>query len=448
MGRYSLNLRDKYGRDELTGGERINQGIGSAIEFMMQESEARRNERNVISERGGMAVGTPPTAMDRVRGIGGAIRRNMKRTPDITQTGELTGVSNARDGVEPSFVPAQTSGGMVRPATMFADQTAPPPISASLRGSPAYQAQRGTGMMEPPPTSMASIATQPPPAPNGAPQPSSNIAGAIRNSVITGRDGQRYEIDPMRQQNIALQGKRAEARVDDEITAGREGRAQARTQASQEASIKALTDAGMPAAEARARVLTGTVRYDEQFGERKSAAQSLTFEQRQSLQKQRDDAAYARAQAVANGDQAAIRRADLAIRTAELALHTADARADAFDRNASAAQATVPTNPIDRSIANSQGDSTRIAAAESTAQANRDSATRTRTAGAATADSIRRRTLPTPRGPAPAAGAPSKYTADQARTRGTALKTAGKTAQEIYEIMKAEGYNVAPPKAR
>lgn len=494
MGRYSLNLRDKYGRNELTGGERISQGIGDALQFYMQESDARRAERNDIARQGGVAVGTPPTGMDRLRGIGGALRRTLRRTPDfngdITQTGALTDTSNERDGVEPSFVPASVEGGRITPPSMFA----PPPISSSLAGSPSFVARQpmpsrpamseqppmqriedlqsevpysemrsglaaalarnggryaddsqdsGHGMMEPPPRSMEAIATQPPPAANGAPQPSSNISSAIAKTIYEGRNGQKYEIDPSRQ-------ARMQAGIEDEIAQGREARTTAAKEAEIQRTVDAAVRAGMPRAEAETRARTNTFRYDETFGQQRTnggmtQAERLEIEKIRTARAQEANALrlkIAGLAAAGRQNSEEYRQAMLALATADLALKTADARADNFDRVANAAEGTVPTNPIDRRIATAGGDSARIASAESTAAANRDSAGRIRTQGAATAESIARGVAPRDgtRIPTPT------FTPEQTRARAVALQTAGKSKQETYEIMKAEGYNVAPPR--
>lgn len=488
MGRYSLNLRDKYGRGETTGGERIQAGIGDALQFWMQEDAARRAERNDVAAQGGVAVGAPPTAMDRIRGIGGALRRTMRRTPGITETGALTDTSNARDGVEPSlpspsFIPS-AAGARITPSFAFGDHTmpgmtvrrpfdevprAPGPVMTErledLRGErdPAEMRRelddlihRNGGYSDdsqdsghgyaPPPRSMSAIATQPPPAANGAPQPSSNIAGAIQKTIYEGRNGQRYEIDPMRQQNIALAGKRAEAGVEDEIAQGRERRTQATKTAEQDRAIKALTDAGMPAAEARARVLTNTVRYDETFGAQRNApmTQAERLEIQDRIDKRTQEAARLRAAGLENSDQ--YRQAMLAIATANLALATANAKASGFEHTAAAAEATIPKSPIDRRIATAGGDSARIATAESTANANRDSAARTRSAGAARAESTAGIATGGVRDATGNINRP-KFTPEQTATRMQELKKAGNTQQQAYEIMKAEGYDVPPPPA-
>lgn len=487
MGRYSLNLRDKYGRGEPVGGELIQRGIGDALDIWVREDEARRNERNEIARQGGVAVGTPPTAMDRIRGIGGAIKRNLRRTPnfngDVTQTGALTGTSNARDGVEPSTPPSvlpppaftpSRAGERITPSFQFGDATMPGmtvnrgiPTQRieDLRGEvdPADMRRRlddaihrnggysddsqdsGHGMQVIPPKAMTSIATQPPPAANGAPQPSSNIGTALK-TVYEGRNGQKYEIDPLR-------NKRAEIALDDEAARSREGRAQSMKLAEQERQIQAAVAAGMPEPEARARVTNNLMRYDQEFGQRSrgtmTQAERLEIENiRTARAKEANDLRLKIANLSAAGRQNSeeYRQAMLALATADLALKTADARADNFDRTASAAEGTIPTNPIDRRIAVAGGDSTRIAGAESTANANRDSAGRIRREGAATAESIAG--LRTGGGvrDATAGTARARFTPEQTQSRAVALKNAGKSKQEVYEIMKAEGYNVAPPR--
>lgn len=254
MGRYSLNLRPIYGADEQNPGDQFASGISAAIRQHMQEGQedsARRAQGQVLTKETGIA--------DR---IGGVVRK-------------VRGVFGPEGGAGPALQPTGT----------FA---APPAQTPSLPGTPLGISARPNafaGMLP----SITSEAAQGPitPAASGnaaamtpaLPAPAQHALAASRPSIGAAiqpyedhdTHGNTWAVDPLYQAKLADQGKGV----------------------GDEAKIAALTAAGMPEAEARARVLNNVVRYDETFGEgpRGGRGSSLTFEQRKKLQ---DDAIASR----------------------------------------------------------------------------------------------------------------------------------------------------------
>lgn len=421
MPRYSLNLRPRYAPDELTGGERISQSIGSALDSYMQEQDARRAERNQMAAAGARPMEGPadPGVMGRMRGIGSAIKRRFlgdDSGPSVMQTGLQTGTDMARDGFGASHISPPVMG-------------APTPeidMKGRVRGTNNFPTATMAG-------STPSMAA--PPAAPGRPtfeQTPRGIGAALQPYTMEGRGGAKYSVDPLYGQRVATAGHEMEANA-----------TEARRTATENAQISAMVAAGMDEPTARAQVLTNTVRYGEEFGAyRRPPAQGMTQADRlqveavrQANRKNLEDARYQHAQALQSGNADAVRRAGLALQTAEFEYRKSEDRAKAFERTADDAARTVPTNPIDRSIAESTPEGRgRITTAESTAAANRDSAGRVRTGAAAI------------RPDDSAVGGRPKFTPDQTRARAQALKAQGKTKLEVYEMLKREGHNVAPPK--
>lgn len=409
MPRYSLNLRPKYAPGELTGPERFSQAAGQAFDAYAANDAANRDEENQMARAGATRLPDEPQqgVMDRLRGIGGAIRRTLGGggtpqgtppfapgqvgQPDITrlQAPRVPGRGPSTEFVDPNRqfneggTPADGGRPMPFPTRRSpADQLAAAP-STDMPGVESTPNRYG-GYGAPPVESPAQQTPQ-----GGASRPTT-IGDAIKPIVLRGRGNSRYEVDPLREQKIALQGRELEKNADEQRQIAGEGRKQASLNENQSRQIRALTDAGMPADEARARVLTGTVRYDETFGQYRPNNGNLSPDERSKLQKQKDDAAYQRALLGQQGKQNTeeYRQATLALQTASTMLAISNARAQEFDRSATDAGSQVPKNPIDRQIATSTpAGKAQVAAAESTQKANRDSARNSRERGAAAAES-------------------------------------------------------------
>lgn len=432
--RYSLALRDRYQNPAY---DNIGNAIASFASGIETRQDQARQERNQMAQAGATRLPDQPRPgiMDRLRAAGRGIKHIV-----VGDEGEQPPV------VGGDTTPVQQGGARITPSSVFQDAT-PPAVDIDAKGR-----LRGTMRFPGPPSTrgaaLGGFDERPSPRSTGRafdehiPVSIGSALGDELGQPITleGRDGARYAVDPLRQTKQGIYAHELEADAADRRTVATEDRKRAAMQAEQEREVQALTGAGMPEGEARARVLTGTVKYDETYGPQRG---QMTFAERQQLQHQRDDAAYARAQLVAAGqtNTTAFRQADLALRNAQLALDMAEERAKGFDRTAATAEGQVPKDPITRQITESTPEGKRrVAVAESTGQANRDSARQTRERGTRDAASAA----------APAAAVVNggkPYTADQARTRARALQAAGYSRDEIYRQMKAEGYNLAPPRS-
>lgn len=406
-----LNLRPIYGRDEQTGGERIAQGIGSAIAGYEQHQQAgsadeakRRAAGQVMTTRG-------EGGFDRLRSLG---RRLIGRSDEPQST--------------PLAPPPEWSGrpqaptSRIIPASGIVDDTTPPDAPVIQQGRSmdrAPQIQQTPNRAPLPP--VGGEATPLGGAiPAGAPR---NISTALKSYTEKDDYGNEWSIDPNHAQNQKLAGDRAELEMKDEFA-----------ERGTKRSIDAATSAGMPAAEANARVRTGTMRYDEQFGQRMRPSTAMTFEQRRQLSTEHDQreatirtklgelAATGRA----NGPEALqLRREALELSKERLQMQReqGDDRARAGDVGretniAGAISSTLTKDPIAQTM---------LSPEQKAAEARRAGERDTHLKNAATGQ----RTVHN-----------SHATQTEARARAQALKAAGKTPDEIRAAMQAEGYRV------
>lgn len=429
MGRYSLNLRKPWQNPAYdTAADTIGSALSSYATKHQQDEDADREEQNKIAAIGGTPIaGAPqPSGIDRIKGIGRGI-------------GSALGGLLHRGGDEQTQTPPVPAGGTARPQYGFTDETTP-----DDGGRPVPQLVHSQGAMLDHALANSSNSPTPSPVQSGAPAAAPKTVGeGLAHYTIQGRNGTKYDVDPMFQTRQQIAGREMEADAADRRTTARdiagETRKQATLDASQKAQMKALTDSGMPEPEARARVLTNTVKYDDVYGPQRT--QPLSFDERQKLMDRNNAAKYRVAQLTAgrSQDQDAIRRAQLELQISEMELNASDRRSKTYVENARAAESTIPKG-TDRIVEESTPEGrARIVAAESTAKANRDSAGNVRTTGAADATAAGS----TVRGTANRGKA---FTPEQTQSRARQLKGAGNSIDDTYRIMRSEGYNVAPPR--
>ncbi|HTJ62146.1 MAG TPA: hypothetical protein VL333_13225 [Candidatus Saccharimonadales bacterium] len=457
MSRYSLNLRPIYDPGEADHYQNATRAIGAGLQMYNAKLDADRAEQNQMAQIGATPVESRQVGpMDRLRSIGSAIKKRLRLGNGAEPNAVATDYDNDA-GNEGDFDMDDMSGRIARMNAVGTSAMQPsqqgnaptaPPVQIDAKGRvagtnrfPSITDLQPTAPFVPtdrqpavnPALGVAQQATPgtPAPGPSGRPQ---TIGDAIKPYLYHGRNGQDYQVDPMYQARIGVAGHELEADAQERRTIATEQRKRGEQTQSQTEAIQALIDAGMKPGEARARVLTNTVKYDEVYGPQRG---QMTFDERQRLQKQRDDAAYTRAQLIASGQQntAAYHQAELALSNAELALKMADTEAAGHDRAAAAAQKDVPANPVDRAIATATPEGAkRVASAESTASTQRAQAESTRAGGVRAAA---------------AAAAPArtgKFTPEQTQSRARMLKDRGYDIWQIYDLMQEEGYNVAKPR--
>lgn len=455
MSRYSLNLRPIYDPGEADHYQNATRAIGAGLNMYVNKLDADRAEQNQIAQMGGTPVASPKVGpMDRLRSIGQAIRKRIGLGNGQANPEAADYDNDAQN--EGDFDMDDMSGRLARANAAVPVQqgaSAAPPVQIDAKGRVAGTNRfPSVGDLQPTPTfvppdrqpavnpalGVAQQATPgtAAPGPTGRPQ---TIGDAIKPYIYHGRNGQDYSVDPLYQTRLGVAGHEMEADAQERRVIATEQRKKAETTQSQQEAIQALVDAGMRPGEARARVLTNTVKYDEVYGPQRG---QMTFDERQRLQKQRDDAAYERARLIAAGQQntAQFRQAELALSNAELALKMADTQAAGQDRAAAAASKDIPANPVDRAIATATPEGAkRVAVAESTAQANRTAAESTRAAGVRAAGAAA--------APAQAvAQGATKFNPQQTQQRARMLKDRGYDIWQIYDLMTEEGYNVAKPR--
>ena len=249
-----LNLRPIYDQNELTGGERITRGIGGAIDAYSQHQDVARQDESRRRAAGQVMTTQGAGGVDRLRNLG---RRLLGRgDPEVT-------ASSAPP--PPGFNPALASRPTERitPTRVAVDNTMPP--DAPMFGGGAM----GGALAQRPSMSMAQDRT-PMPAPAAAPMPTGpmrprTIGSALDSYTENDNNGNTWTIDPNRDANRKLAADNAEMNMKED-----------RTHQSDEEKIASLTSAGMPAAEARARVLNNVVRYDQTFGQQVRGATGVS----------------------------------------------------------------------------------------------------------------------------------------------------------------------------
>lgn len=475
MGRYDLRLRPIYDEGELTGPEQLSQGIGRFLGDYAQRQEVGRQERNRIQDAGGTIL--PDDPANTPSGRWGRVKRGIGRllghgTPD--DPGAIG--SNERDGLPPGYMQA---GGFTLPVPRV------PSMPAQVaQQSPMQQQQPYSGMPGTTPPIMPSsgrpgtgwderIPAGYPPAPGRVPiGPERVDESNILHPRPTGPTPQypQQRQQPQQQRGIgSMLGQAAEPSRDPnadtyvyEGAGGVRGRlpnAQGRARVamdqkiaeetavtnardriqsqSDEAAIQSLIDAGMDPNVARAKVLNKVVRYDETFGQGKTGGRggnAMSQADRLEIQDRLDKRAAQTRQlqlqlaGIRSGDsgqrmkiqqQLAQMRAEQA---ADIAvLHSQQSEANVTESEA----ARIAADPV---ASNTPSGKATIADARARADEARRQAAAARGKVAA--------------GPSGPAGKPD------AATRAKQLNTQGKSRQDIYNIMKSEGYDVQPPKRR
>lgn len=352
MPRYGLSLRPIYDPNEQPWQQSLASGIGSAIDEWQRKRELERQEGNQVRAMGG--VETPrapqPSPMDRLRGIGGAIGRIFSG-PSIEgrqRDGMPAGTMTPPPEVPPvAGVPARepfgtdpfslgSSGPLSRIVPPRPPSDAPAINPALMGGDQRAGATRGSAGFDERP----------------------RIGAAIQPYDYEGVRGRHYAIDPLYGARVQAEGRMMTDRVEDER------------------KIQSLVDAGMDPKEARARVLNNVVRYDETFGQQRASRGGLTFEQRQSLQREHDAEMLKRAKlaAAGRGNTAEARQNALRLRELELQLSADRFEAQGLESAATATERTVPRG-TDRIVEESQpGGKERIAGAVTKADSLRQQA--------------------------------------------------------------------------
>jgi hypothetical protein len=251
MGRYSLGLRSIYDRDEPTGGERIAKGISGAIDSYLAHDVAGKANDSARRAAGQVKVGER-TAGDRVRGVMQGARRIFGRGGD--------------EPTPPPFVPGAPLQPTVLPnanAMRQPDEVADAPNM--------YEPLRQTPNMAPAPSATPTNAVPTAPATVARSTGRATIGNALAEYTDEDQFGNSWKVDPMFAEKQKLAGSEMEYQQGE----------QHRTAQEQE-KIEAAVRAGMPRAEAEARVKNNLMRYDETFGQARPQ-QRLTVEEQREL---------------------------------------------------------------------------------------------------------------------------------------------------------------------
>lgn len=285
MGRFNLNVRPVYDPNEPTFGEQLSRGIQGGLDYYAGRRERARQEGNTVGAAGGVRQPDrgQPGIKGRLRGIGSAIGNIIHGSPPELPHPQI--------GPTGTFAP-----GTLAPGYGTADPSRYP-MDERIPGEEALEtmpdaddmvsgAMLGRVVRPSPPIDALPLSARPAlnPALGGGPSigvnnglPTLLAASPERTFEYEGEDGSRYR---MPQTGERARTQRME---EQEATLGLKDRYQ---QKDQEDQIAALVAAGMPPAEARARVLNNVVRYDEEFGQRRPA--TLTYEERSKLAAEHD----------------------------------------------------------------------------------------------------------------------------------------------------------------
>ena len=348
MPRWSLRLRDKYAPDEPGPGEFFDQ----AADALFGELEARRQEENQMAMAGAERI-PGPGVKDRIQGVRDAWNNRPRwlggRAPQPTrprlidedlgrpdvgmmQTSEanaqtpeypigLTPSTRRTSGFPyqtPDFNPNARSGAGVWGTGDTPDfgQRLP---RVTVQGTPDPVRQQGA----PPPAPRPTIGTRIDQAMGG---------DEFKPITLKGRGGDRYQIDPLREQKMKMAGTRMESDYEDTIAERNIHR-----------QVEAAVRAGMSRDEAEVRARTNTWRYDEEFG-RPAGSSGLSpeeFTRREELKQAHRIAMQNLRNAQQQRNRASIERNTRVLATIEAELRGIDAAGRIADDLA-------PTNPRDR----------------------------------------------------------------------------------------------------
>lgn len=403
------------------GTDKVRAGIGGLLDDYVRNQDLDREERNRMAEAGATRLpdeqGRSP--LDRIRGMlpailggrRGAITPMQPRAQPTPGYNPQAGAPVPLGGRSISDMLGEGGGPDVVPSREDAEA-----------GNVARETRPMAGAMAPdqPATAAARDGT------TGIGSLLGGGDGDIPPVMLEGRGGSRYSVDPMRNERIKVAGARMEQGVKTEAQRGE-----------QERQIQALVEGGMTPQEARARVLTGTVKYDEEYGPQK--AKPLTYEQRIAIENLKGDkrieAIRVKGELDRTRSMAVIAaRANNPNEVARLRLREQelDVRLNTllFNIDKSGTTEKIPQG-VDRTIQESTPEGkAAISGAE-----QRVGAARTRVAE--TRERVKDKIVK-----------PSGGSKPKAADRAAALKKAGKTTAQIYQIMKSEGYNVVNTSSR
>lgn len=404
-----LNLRPIYDPNELTGGERISRGIGAALGEYAQHQEAGRQDESRRRAAGQVMTTQGEGGIDRLRSLG---RRLIGRgQPDVTPNVLAPPPDwNGR--------PAAPTSRII-PASGIVDETQPPdrPVFSPRSPSPAPAlAQTPNRAVATPPV----IPAGPAPAGRSAPR---TIGSALDAYTEQDAHGNTWTIDPNRDANRKLATDQAELSMKDDMS-----------NKNDEDKIAALMSAGMPAGEARARVLNNVVKYDTEFGIQQKPNTAMTFDQRRTLSQEHDAREASIRERLAKLSAAGRQNGPEALELRRQALDLSRERLD-MQR----------TQGEDRARGADVGRETTIGNAINSTLTKDPIAQSTMTPEQRTAEAKRAKERDTHLGNAASEAARLKNShasADQARARAQALRAAGKTPEQIRAAMTSEGYRI------
>lgn len=378
----------------------IGSALGNMLAGYLQGREEKRQERNRMLLAGALPAGrgtTPPARADVA-----VSDADLSRAVGRIGTAAMQGVNDAERGA----LVAPLVGGRALHAPDVASRTALMPGEGQYRHLPVFDER---------------------PRPAAARMPSISqaigqdlgfdeaLSGGSTPVVLTGLGGERYVYDPMARM-------RQEQLFKDALEERAAQRQQARLAAEQERQVQALVAAGMPEAEARARVLTNTVRYDEVYGPQSRGLSLPEFEAREAI-RFRYQAALAKLRAAQDAhDLAAYRRAQLELQAAAAELRALDVEASTLPRYSGTDRDVLRSTPKGQA---------ELAAADS---ARADVARRAREIGA------RAQAATAPRA-GDTSATPPRDPKIEAHVR--ALLRSGLSPEEVKKILRAEGYAVA-----
>lgn len=107
---YRIQPRPIYGDNEPTWGETMGRGIGRFLEDRAKKKEQTDDFENQVRDQGGEVV-APPSTMDRLRGIGGMIRRHLPGYDPLPEAEANMAKNPIQIGTTPSGDAPPLSGG-------------------------------------------------------------------------------------------------------------------------------------------------------------------------------------------------------------------------------------------------------------------------------------------------------------------------------------------------
>jgi hypothetical protein len=242
---FSLDRIQRNTPRDLDGGETMRRGIADALDEYMKRKQQNQDWENSVNEAGGQ-IDPQESTGDRVRRLGGAV---------------ATGIRSHLPGYD-AHEPEKAAANMA--AHPMPGPSTTPSTAAAHDSSIALHSYTPSGTSV---TTRATINETHPSSPSTRP----SIANEIERTIVRGPNGQ-SAIMPTRR------GSQQQEQYDKEAAKGRD----------EDAQIAALSaDNHMPESEARARVLTNTVRYDDVYGQKnRSGLSGQEYDRRSAEQQQ------------------------------------------------------------------------------------------------------------------------------------------------------------------